>query len=113
MFRYFPTNHVWNLSVDLPIEMGARIGEIEKMCGPLKKEARQPNAEGTRALRNARVTMADKLPVEYDADLDLHDDTWTARHAPLGANASQLCLFQHREKSAPGGPPPDEDGNAH
>ena len=35
MFRYFPTNYVWNLSVDLAIEMGARIGEIEEMCAPL------------------------------------------------------------------------------
>ena len=26
MFKYFPTNYVWNLSVDLAIEMGARIG---------------------------------------------------------------------------------------
>ena len=35
MFKYFPTNYVWNLSVDLAIEMGARIGEIEEMCAPL------------------------------------------------------------------------------
>ncbi len=34
MFKYFPTNYVWNLSVDLSIEMGARIGEIEEMCAP-------------------------------------------------------------------------------
>ncbi len=34
MFRYFPTNYVWNLSVDLAIEMGAKIGEIEEMCAP-------------------------------------------------------------------------------
>lgn len=44
--------------------------------------------------------------VEYDADMDLHDDTWTAREGPMGADASQLFLFQHREKWAPGGPPP-------
>lgn len=44
--------------------------------------------------------------VEYDADMDLHDDTWAAREAPMGADASQLFLFQHREKWAPGGPPP-------
>jgi hypothetical protein len=37
MFRYFPTNYVWNLSVDLAIEMGARIGEIEAMCAPCKR----------------------------------------------------------------------------
>ncbi|QCP49634.1 glyoxalase [Trinickia violacea] len=44
--------------------------------------------------------------VEYDADMDLHDEAWAAREAPLGADASQLFLFQHREKWAPGGPPP-------
>jgi catechol 2,3-dioxygenase-like lactoylglutathione lyase family enzyme len=44
--------------------------------------------------------------VEYDADMDLHDDAWDAREAPMGADASQLFLFQHREKWAPGGPPP-------
>jgi hypothetical protein len=44
--------------------------------------------------------------VEYDADMDLHDEAWAAREAPMGADTSQLFLFQHREKWAPGGPPP-------
>lgn len=44
--------------------------------------------------------------VEYDADMDLHDGAWQARVAPMGADASQLFLFQHRDKWAPGGPPP-------
>jgi catechol 2,3-dioxygenase-like lactoylglutathione lyase family enzyme len=44
--------------------------------------------------------------VEYDADMDLHDDEWLARAAPMGADASQLFLLEHREKWAPGGPPP-------
>ncbi len=44
--------------------------------------------------------------VEYDADMDLHDGKWTAREAAMGADASQLFLFQHRDKWAPGGPPP-------
>lgn len=48
--------------------------------------------------------------VEYDADMDLHDDNWTAREAPMGADASQLFLFQFREKWAPGGPPPGAKG---
>ena len=51
MFKYFPTNYVWNLSVDLAIEMGARIGEIEEMCAPLQEAARQPDASGTQAFR--------------------------------------------------------------
>jgi catechol 2,3-dioxygenase-like lactoylglutathione lyase family enzyme len=49
--------------------------------------------------------------VEYDADMDLHDDAWAAREVPMSADASQLFLFQHREKWAPGGPPPP--GGAH
>ena len=44
--------------------------------------------------------------VEYDADMDLHDDAWAPREVPMGADASQLFLFQHREKWAPSGPPP-------
>jgi hypothetical protein len=50
--------------------------------------------------------------VEYDADMDLHDDSWVAREAPMGADASQLFLFQHREKWAPGPPPPGAAGGA-
>ena len=61
MFKYFPSNYVWNLSVDLAIEMGARIGEIEEMCAPLQEAAKQPDAAGTQSFRETWVKMADKL----------------------------------------------------
>jgi dienelactone hydrolase len=61
LFRYFPSNYVWNLSVDLAIEMGARIGEIEAMCAPLQEAAKQPDAAGTQAFRDTWARMADKL----------------------------------------------------
>ncbi len=61
MFRYFPTNYVWNLSVDLAIEMGARIGEIETMCAPLVEASKQPDAEGTRAFGQSWVKMGERL----------------------------------------------------
>lgn len=61
MFRYFPTNYVWDLSVNLAIEMGARIGEIEEMCKPLVEAAKQPDAAGTAAFRGTWAKMADKL----------------------------------------------------
>ncbi len=48
--------------------------------------------------------------VEYDADMDLHDDTWVPREMPMGADNSQLFLLQHREKWAPGPPPPGAAG---
>ena len=67
MFKYFPTNYVWNLSVDLSIEMGARIGEIEEMCAPLQDAAKAPDAAGTKAFRESWERMADKL-VELAAE---------------------------------------------
>ena len=48
--------------------------------------------------------------VEYDADMDLHDDSWTAREMPANEDNSQLFLFQRRDKWFPSGPPP---GGAH
>jgi len=68
MFRYFPANYVWNLSVDLAIEMGARIGEIEEMCAPLREAAEAPDAAGTQAFRETWVRMADKLCALADED---------------------------------------------
>jgi dienelactone hydrolase len=61
VFRYFPTNYPWSLSVDLAIEMGARIGEIEVMCAPLQQAAQQPDAAGTQAFRETWERMADQL----------------------------------------------------
>ena len=61
MFKYFPTNYVWNLSVNLAIEMGARMGEIEQMCAPLLEAAKAPDAAGTVAFRETWVSMADRL----------------------------------------------------
>jgi dipeptidyl aminopeptidase/acylaminoacyl peptidase len=68
MFKYFPTNYVWNLSVDLAIEMGARIGEIEAMCAPLQEAAKAPDAAGTQAFRQTWVKMADQLCVLAEED---------------------------------------------
>ena len=44
--------------------------------------------------------------VEYDADMDVHDDEWEPRAAPNSAEAAQAFLFEYREKWIPGGPPP-------
>jgi dienelactone hydrolase len=68
MFRYFPTNYPWNLAVDLAIEMGARIGEIEEMCAPLIDASKAPDAEGTRAFRAAWEAAAEKLILLADED---------------------------------------------
>ena len=44
--------------------------------------------------------------VEYDADMDLHDDDWVAREANMGADTSQIFRFALEENWAPSGPPP-------
>ncbi|UFH30032.1 alpha/beta hydrolase family protein [Pseudomonas sp. CIP-10] len=69
MFRYFPTNYPWNLSVDLAIEMGARIGEIEQMCAPLHEAAKQPDKAASEAFRHSWAQMADKLCELAEEDL--------------------------------------------
>ena len=71
MFRYFPTNYVWDLSVNLSIEMGARIGEIEAMCKPLLEAAKQPDAAGTAAFRETWQRMAEKLCSLAEEDVAL------------------------------------------
>jgi dienelactone hydrolase len=61
MFKYFPTNYPWNLAVDLAIEMGARIGEIEEMCAPLLEASKQADAASALAFRETWSTLGDKL----------------------------------------------------
>lgn len=53
--------------------------------------------------------------VEYDADMDKHDDNWTPRAAPMGPQAANMVLFQYREKWAPGPGPggPGGPGGKH
>ena len=40
--------------------------------------------------------------IEMDADMDLHDASWTPREAALSADASQTFLLKMRKKWAPG-----------
>lgn len=61
MFQYFPTNYVWNLSINLAMEMGAQIGEIDEICRPLVEISKSGDDEGTSAFLNAFAAMGDKL----------------------------------------------------
>jgi catechol 2,3-dioxygenase-like lactoylglutathione lyase family enzyme len=45
--------------------------------------------------------------VEYDADMDVHDDKWAPRHTEISPDAAQAFLFENVERWVPsGGPPP-------
>jgi hypothetical protein len=87
MFRYFPTNYVWNLSVDLAIEMGARMGEIEDMCAPLRRRRASPTRKAPAPFANLGK-MADKL-------CDLAAKMKAARPAALRGRQIQRAASTH------------------
>ena len=104
MFRYFPTNYVWNLSVDLAIEMGARIGEIEEMCAPLMEASKQPDAEGTRAFRQSWVAMGDKLCGLAD------DDALRGRTISAGEKLQRAAMYYQTAERMLGHGSPERAG---
>ena len=61
LFQYFPNNYVWNLSINIAIESGAKIGEIEDMCRPLLDAAARGEDAGTVQFLDQWVKMGDKL----------------------------------------------------
>ena len=40
--------------------------------------------------------------MEYDADMDLHDDSWVPRVVPASQDTSQTFLMQYADKWSPG-----------
>src|SRR5580704_17721464 len=46
LFEYFP-NYVWNLSIAMALERGAKIGEIIDMCQPIREAAAAGSDAGT------------------------------------------------------------------
>ena len=61
LFEYFPGNYVWNLSVNIALESGAQIGEIEDMCRPLREAAARGADAGTAEFLEQWIRMAAKL----------------------------------------------------
>lgn len=60
LFEYFP-NYVWNLSVAMALESGAKIGEIVDMCQPLLAAVEAGEDAGTPQFMARWVTQADLL----------------------------------------------------
>lgn len=69
LFQYFPNNYVWNLTIAIALESGARIGEIEEMSRPLLEAAARGEDAGTPQFLQQWVQMADKLVGLADEDL--------------------------------------------
>jgi len=87
LFQYFPNNYVWNLAVNMAIESGARIGEIEDMCRPLLEAAARGDDAGTGEFLQQWVMMADKL-----VGLAGEDET-QGRLLSAGAKLQRAALY--------------------
>ena len=61
LFQYFPSNYVWNLTIAIALESGAKIGEIEEMSRPLLEAAARGEDAGTPQFLEQWVKMADRL----------------------------------------------------
>jgi dipeptidyl aminopeptidase/acylaminoacyl peptidase len=61
LFQYFPNNYIWNLAVNMALESGGQIGEIEDMCRPLLDAAARGADAGTAEFLAQWVKMGDKL----------------------------------------------------
>jgi hypothetical protein len=61
MLEYFPTNYVWNLSVNLALAMGGNIGEVDSICRTLSHASTLGDDGGTEAFFTAWCDQADSL----------------------------------------------------
>jgi dienelactone hydrolase len=67
LFEYFP-NYIWNLSVAMALESGAKIGEIIDMCQPIRDAASSGADAGTQQFMAQWVATADKLVALAEED---------------------------------------------
>lgn len=96
MFRYFPTNYVWSLSVSIAMNCGGRIGEVDQVCAPLAGVAVEGDDAGTEQFFQAWCGLADRLVAEAEQDLaDGHPLSAGARYA----RASVYYLVAERMQS--------------
>ena len=87
LFQYFPNNYVWNLAVNMAIESGGQIGEIEDMCRPLLEAAARGDDAGTGEFLQQWVIMADKLVTLAD------EDEARGRLLSAGAKLQRAALY--------------------
>ena len=87
MFQYFPTNYVWNLSVNIAMNCGAQIGEIDRICAPLLEVSTHGDDEGTQQFFASWVGMADPL-VSF-----AERDSKAGHHLSAGAKYARASTY--------------------
>lgn len=61
MFEPFPGNYVWNLSVNIALNLGASIGEVDEANRPVLEAGREGADAGTAAFFDSWCGLADRL----------------------------------------------------
>ena len=61
MFEYFPKNYVWNLALNIALNSGANMGEIDEVSRSLLTVAAEGADAGTEAFLQAWSGLADRL----------------------------------------------------
>ncbi|MFF5138152.1 alpha/beta hydrolase family protein [Streptomyces sp. NPDC013157] len=101
MFRYFPTNYVWSLSVSIAMNCGGQIGEVDQISAPLADIAKEGDDAGTEKLFWSWVNFADSLAERAEKEV-------AAQHplsaGPLYHRASVYYFVAERMQSRDFGP---------
>lgn len=69
MYEPFPGNYVWNLSANLCLEMGGKMGEMDSANEAVREISKLGEDEGTEAFFSAWGQMADRLDALGDEAL--------------------------------------------
>jgi dienelactone hydrolase len=86
MFEPFPTNYVWNLSINLALEMGGAIGEIDTANRATAQAARTGD-DGVNAFFDTWIAMAARVNA-------MADDDYRAGHmASAAAKYRRACAY--------------------
>ena len=96
MFAYFPTNYVWNLSLNIALNTGGHFAEVMKICEPLLAASDTGEDAGTEEFFNAWTGFADKLVARAEADVEAG---YTLSAGDLYFRASVYYLTAERMQS--------------
>lgn len=87
MVEYFPTNYVWNLSVNIALASGGNSGEIDAVCRELIDASRRSDDGATEAFFFAWCDLADRLCGLAEADIT------AGRRLSAGAKLGRAVVY--------------------
>lgn len=87
MVEYFPTNYVWNLSVNIALGTGGNTGEIDEVCRPLIEPSQRTDDSGAEEFFMAWRDLGDRL---YSL---AEDDLAAGRKLSAGTKLARAAVY--------------------